>query len=73
MDSLPKELWKEGKKQVEVAKRMTEAEFDVSRLASVVMVEPASHILPPMSQLCKTFMTSLFLMRDPPSLASVKS
>lgn len=62
------ELKQEGQRHVMAARNVIEAEFDVSRVANVLMVQPPSHILPSIHQLAKTFMTSLFLKQDPPSL-----
>jgi WD40 repeat protein len=66
------ELRNEGMKQLLRARNVIEAEFDVSRIADLLMVQPPSHILPSIHQLSKTFMTSLFLKRDPPSLQKIK-
>ena len=64
----PDALTKVGKKDMKEAKKVIEADFDASRVADTLFVQPASHIFPSMNQLAKTFMTSLFLKKDPPSL-----
>jgi len=62
----------EARKEVMEARRMVEAEYDVSKVATALFIEPPSHILPSLNHLAKTFMTSLLLKRDPPALIKSK-